>query len=143
VIEFITSAAGDATLGEFFAWLAAVGAAVFGVWKAWPIFRRTVSGLSKAIKLADTLVTLPADIAFIRGQLDTNHGGSVKDATIRTEAAVAELTAKFSGLETTVASIDARTVAVEKQGRSLKASVYNTNRKLDARTKTTTTQPSS
>lgn len=105
------------TLGQVAAWSAAVTGVGLAIWKGWPAFRKVVGLLAASIKLVDTLSALPDDLAFIKHELDVNSGKSVKDTTIRTEAAVLKLVDDIGH--------------VRRQNAALKTSVANVNRRLD------------
>lgn len=121
----LTEWAQTVSLAQVAAWAGGIGVVVVAVWKGWPAFRKVVRQLSRAVALVDTLATLPDDLAAIRHELEHNDGGSVKDAAVRTEKAVADLTERVETLSGDVAH-------VRRQAASLKTSVAKTNRRLSA-----------
>jgi len=126
--------------GEVVWWVAVAVGVVLVIWKGWPLFRKLVKALYRFTKLVDTLATLPDELGAIRHQLEHNGGGSVKDAVVRTENAVAQLGQDVLGLRAEVADVkgDVATVSgdvshVRRQAASLKTSIARTNRRLDER----------
>lgn len=111
------------TLGQIVAVLAVVATVALAVWKGWPAFRKIVGLLARGIKLVDTLATLHDDLAVIRHELETNGGGSLKDAAVRTETRVAELRVVVTQLGDDLAH-------VKRQNAALKTSLAKTNRRL-------------
>jgi hypothetical protein len=105
-------------VADVIAWLSAVSAAVFVIWRGWPIAKRVIFLLAKGVELVDTLGTLPVELAAIRHELEANSGKSVKDIAVRTEAAVAGLLVELEH--------------VKRQGAALKTSAIRTNKKLDS-----------
>lgn len=98
-------------------WVAVVVAGIGVVWKwgpSWWSGARKVHGNVGAIfRLADTLATLPADIAEIKHELQHNGGGSTKDALVRTEAAVESLREDLAGVREDVSHVRRQSSALK------------------------------
>jgi hypothetical protein len=118
MIDQIGGLLAAADLAQAAAWVAALVAAAFLVWRGWPAIRRTVNALHRSVELVDTLATLPEDLRGIRAELTANGGQSVKDVVNRTEKNVAALAGEVAH--------------VKRQAASLKTSIAKTNKKLDA-----------
>ncbi len=115
-------------------WASAVVAALVLVWrkapKLWAAVKRAHARFGAAIRLAETLSTLSTDLDEIKSVLGTvrheiqpNGGGSLKDASTRTEAKVDELVAQLAETRGDLAH-------VRRQAASLKTSVSRVNRRL-------------
>lgn len=107
-------------------WVAVVVGAVAAVLKWGPSWwdgaRKVHGNVGALFRLADTLATLPADLAAIKHELQHNGGGSTKDALVRTEAAVEALRGEVAGVRADVAH-------VKRQGAAMKT----TMRRVDSR----------
>lgn len=103
-------------IDQIIGWAAAAAFVGVALWKGWPIFRNVVERLAALVKLADTLATLPADLDFIKHELQANSGKSVKDIATRTELAVDSLVGEVAH--------------VRRQNAALKTSISKTNRRL-------------
>jgi len=103
--------------------IGAVVGFIVAVRKAWPFVVRFVV-------LVNSLSTLPDDLAFIKHELDTNSGKSVKDIAMRTESAVAALTADVAQVKKQSSELSDDVAHVKRQAASLKTTASRTNRRL-------------
>ncbi|WP_327017225.1 hypothetical protein [Cryobacterium sp. MP_3.1] len=67
--------------------------------KAWPWLRRAFRTIDALTSLADVLPALIDDVARIKHEVIPNHGGSLRDATDRTETAVADHGTQIANIE--------------------------------------------
>lgn len=93
--------------------------------KAWPTIRA-------AVKLVDTLGDLPAKLERITHELEHNTGTSLKDAVKRTEDAVTGLDGRINKLAQHLEVVSEDVAHVKRQAASLKTSVARVNRRLAA-----------
>jgi hypothetical protein len=127
---WFTAWAATVTLGDVIAWLVIAGTGAGILWKGWPIFRKGVGFLSRGIKLVDTLADLPAQLEFIKHELDLNSGKSVKDTTIRTEKLARELVAAIGEVRGDIGAVKDDVSHVKRQNAALKTAVAKSNRAL-------------
>lgn len=95
MIDWILDVLDGITAAQFVVWVAASVAtltvAVKSRHKVWAWFKSVHTWLGGFIRLVETIGTLASDMAEVKHELQHNGGGSVKDATARTEAAVNDL----------------------------------------------------
>ncbi|KQR91282.1 hypothetical protein ASF93_08015 [Microbacterium sp. Leaf347] len=117
MVDWILDVLDGITAAQFVVWAAAVIAAltvaVRSRHKVWASLKSVHTWLGGFIRLVETIGTLANDMAEVKHELQHNGGGSVKDATARTEAAVNELRATVdhikrqnAALKTTVRRVD-------------------------------------
>lgn len=110
-------------------WLAPLGwiaivVILLVVWvkfKGWAKVKAVAKWFQKAIALVDQLLTLPDDVKYIKGQLSSNGGSTVKD--------VAQTTAKRTAENTeTLKTIERKVDAAARTARSAKAAAAQTQK---------------
>ncbi|WP_130178090.1 hypothetical protein [Cryobacterium sp. SO1] len=118
-------------------WVIGIAAVLVFLNKTWPWLRRVFRTVDTLTTLADVLPKLITDVAQIRHEVIPNHGGSLRDATDRTETAVAVLSDAVDLHGTQITAIEAGVQHVTRQVAATKTTLAKHSKQLHGLADTT------